>query len=198
MDPFYRRVLDKPTETIGILTAVLGVFTWIWARMLKPFLTHIEKRNKLFADLAEAALQLKPNGGSSLWDKIRSIEERQIQMDLRQWCFFSTSDVGVFETDHEGCITKISQAYTRWTGRGAEEFMGWGWQNAIHPAHLDEVADAWADAVREKRRFEHIVTLRSPSGEPIEIVTEAVPIMIHGELKCFFGVGRRRSSGNSR
>lgn len=183
------------------MTFLSGVLVWMWRRGGRPLwerrLRALEERERLNAGIQEVVRQFQPNGGSTLFDRFHAMESAidairsaQTKADLRQWCFFSTSERGVFETGADGQVLRISNAYTRWTGRSTDEFIGWGWKEALHPSDEARLIALWADTVRESRRFEETVVFQGPDGNPVPVYTEAVPVMIKGQLIGYFGVGR--------
>lgn len=203
----YRDLAEmKPGEIIAVCTAILGIFTWLWKRGVNPLwkrrLEALEARERLNVGIQEVIRQFQPNGGSSLWDRLKTMEltidairTSQQKADLRQWCFFSsTADVGVFETGPDGQVLRVSPAFTRWTGRGADEFIGWGWKDALHPNGETQTISAWLDSVKERRRFDEMVTLQDSDGAPVCLHVEATPVMVGGQLNGYFGIGRHRQS----
>ncbi|NYI02341.1 EAL domain-containing protein [Cupriavidus plantarum] len=66
--------------------------------------------------------------------------------------------------DEHGQITEASQRWTSLTGVRAEDALGAGWQQRVHPDDLEHVTREWAHAVATRREFVHDYRLRLQDG----------------------------------
>ncbi|MGA7951951.1 MAG: PAS domain-containing protein [Gloeobacterales cyanobacterium] len=64
------------------------------------------------------------------------------------------SPVGLFQTDAEGHCCYVNERWCALTGMTAEESLGEGWGQAIHPDDCERVLTEWYEAVRLHRPFQ--------------------------------------------
>ena len=63
------------------------------------------------------------------------------------------------------------------TGQKPEEMLGFGWVDAIHPDDLARAAQGWADALKQKRRFETEFRVRKASGGWATVASRGIPLL---------------------
>lgn len=70
----------------------------------------------------------------------------------------------------------ISRQWVEYTGRSAEEQLGYGWIEQIHPDDRKRVYTAWTEAVEGKSRFDCEYRIRRADGVFRWFKTRAVPL----------------------
>jgi PAS domain S-box-containing protein len=76
----------------------------------------------------------------------------------------------------------------RWiTGQTAEEFLGGGWLNSIHPEDRDRVERDWRDCLRTGRIFDDRFRMRTRAGAYRHYDVRAVPIERDGKIAEWVG-----------
>ena len=59
----------------------------------------------------------------------------------------TAAPIGIFHTDAQGQCLYVNERWTEMTGQSAEESLGLGWQQAIHPEDREQVANVWKTGV---------------------------------------------------
>lgn len=72
--------------------------------------------------------------------------------------------VGIFETGADGNCTYVNGRWSALTGLTADQAMGTGWNNALHPEDHERVSVAWQESVLFGREFALEYRFRTPSG----------------------------------
>jgi PAS domain S-box-containing protein len=70
----------------------------------------------------------------------------------------------VWETDADGAVVTDSPSWRAYTGQTLEEWLGYGWVNAIHPDDRTYAEKQWREAVAAERNVDAEFRLRSPDG----------------------------------
>src|SRR5690606_36089916 len=83
----------------------------------------------------------------------------------------------IWTTDAEGRVVEDSPTWRAFTGQTREQWFGWGWLDAVHPAHRDRVRWTWANAVTNRSLYEIEYRLRTASGEYRWTVARAAPVL---------------------
>lgn len=147
-------------------------------KQVKGLFDRVDSLAKTVDTIAD---QFKPNGGSSLYDRIESIS-------ARQWNFAETLPQPIFETDETGACTKANSGYMRLSERSLNELLGNGWENFIHPDDRAKVFEDWQDAITRRRAFEGNFRVRSKSGKVYRVTAYATPITTpSGRLVAYVG-----------
>lgn len=133
--------------------------------------------------------ELKPNGGSSLRDAIKRIENAQILQEQRLMLILdSNPEIGVFETDELGNCTRVNNTYCRILNKTPEECYGMGWTTALHPDDKEKVFNEWNLAVKYSRPFEGEYRFIRTHGIPFNVKGKAFPIF-NKDGKVFAWIG---------
>jgi PAS domain S-box-containing protein len=115
----------------------------------------------------------------------------------------ATADV-VWTADAEGKLTGDLPDWRDLTGQTAEELVGWGWLDAIHPDDRPRTAQAWDDAVRSQGTYETEYRLRMRDGGYRTFTARGVPVLEPGgEIREWVGLcmdveDRRRAEDRQR
>jgi PAS domain S-box-containing protein len=76
----------------------------------------------------------------------------------------------------DGAIEFLNQRWLEYTGLSAEEALGWGWKNAIHPDDLQKLVDTWLRLLTSGAPGEEEARLRGSGGEYRWFLFRVVPI----------------------
>jgi PAS domain S-box-containing protein len=82
-----------------------------------------------------------------------------------------------WEADRDGVVVSDSPSWRAQTGQAAEELMGYGWLNAIHPDDRTYAEQQWREAVSARRRVDVEFRLRTPDGSFRWTSVRAVPLL---------------------
>ena len=190
--------------TLGGLISAGGL--WVVHMLLagrKQVQSLFDQQKVLTEGLNEIMTQMKPNGGSSMFDMMKTAAKKseqnaqmltQLTDDVRriksyQWNFAETiADKPIWETDAEGSCTRVNGQYAKLSERDTTELTGSGWENFLDPADRERVFDEWHEAVRRRRVFESTYIVRSRSGRRYTVKAVAMPIMTDGgKVVAFIG-----------
>lgn len=154
----------------GVATALGGLFAIfkygkkIFLKIKAPITriaqTH-EKIDKIFQEIGS-------NGGSSLKDKINSIDievkanskELKINSEMteiiynQQTYILNKSDKALFRSNERGELVWVNKKYLELFGRTPEELRGFGWINIIHFDDRDKVEKDWGYSVKNQIAYE--------------------------------------------
>lgn len=103
-------------------------------------------------------LELTPNHGSSIKDKVLAIESKleentkmTKQISHRQRWILDNRDEPIFESDSLGNCTWVNDKYCRLCGYDREFFLGNGWRNIVHDDDRERIVSEWTSAITDKR-----------------------------------------------
>lgn len=170
-----------------------------WAREWGLFLSFLialisvvaAVRREIIPLLKKILEEFKPNGGSSLVDRIQRMEQRQV-IDFRTtWNALDGGDVGIWQSNADGLTTDANDALLEMAGLSRHEILGHGWKSAIHPRDLPHVESVFRAAVRDQRSFEMSYRFRHRNGFEVPIHARCVPIRHNGQLVAFAGRVKR-------
>ncbi len=87
----------------------------------------------------------------------------------------------------DGAITEDSPEWRWITGQSAEEYLGSGWLNSIHPEDRERVERDWQSCVRTGKVFDDRYRIRTKSGSYRHYDVRAVPIERDGKIVEWVG-----------
>ena len=93
----------------------------------------------------------------------------------------------VWTTAADGTIVEDSPSWRETTGQTLEEFLGWGWLDALHPDDREPAARAWQVAVDRLAQFDHPYRLLRADGRYRLVRSRGVPIIEDGVLREWVG-----------
>ncbi len=79
-------------------------------------------------------------------------------------------------SDAEGSMMRESASWQEITGQSADEMLGRGWLDAVHPGHRARVAQAWDAAVKSGAVYEDRYLLRQVDGSYRWFAGKTVPV----------------------
>lgn len=86
----------------------------------------------------------------------------------------------VWETDPQGVVVADSPSWRAYTGQTLDEWLGYGWLNAIYPEDRAYAERQWREAMAAKTLVNAEFRLRSPDGGWRWINIRAAPVLGHG------------------
>lgn len=94
----------------------------------------------------------------------------------------------VWESGPDGRIVKVLPSWATFTGRKFDEYRGFGWLEAFHPADREPMLHAWQDAVQAQREFRGEARIRRFDGLYREVEVHSIPMLnADGELREWIG-----------
>jgi PAS domain S-box-containing protein len=87
----------------------------------------------------------------------------------------------------DGAITEDSPEWRWITGQSAEEYLGRGWLNSIHPEDRERVERDWQSCVRTGKVFDDRYRIRTKGGSYRHYDVRAVPIERDGKIVEWVG-----------
>lgn len=138
---------------IGAILAIGGLIVSLKKWVISPALKFYRDVKQTLIDIEYISKQIKPNGGSSILDKLQRIERRQIISDYRYSIILNNIDMAMYETDHTGSCMWVSEEWIKYTGLQLEHAKGNGWINAVYHEDRDKVFEEWKDSLDQKREF---------------------------------------------
>ena len=94
----------------------------------------------------------------------------------------------VWQTNAAGEVVEDSLSWRSFTGQSMEEFLGWGWINALHPDDRERVAEIWSRAVEKKANYDVEYRIRNRHGEYNHFAVRGVPVKDNdGNISSWIG-----------
>ncbi|HEY3661564.1 MAG TPA: ATP-binding protein [Chthoniobacterales bacterium] len=88
----------------------------------------------------------------------------------------------------DGHIFWYNRRWFEFTGTGAEEMEGWGWQKVHDPEALPGVIESWKQALASQQPWEHTFPLRRADGIYRWFLSRAMPLLDdEGKVSIWFG-----------
>jgi PAS domain S-box-containing protein len=131
-------------------------------------------------EISAVGLMLLEGGGHPAEEQIRRSEER-----YRSLVQGGAQVVWVAAPDGE---MKEDSPEWRWiTGQSAEDYLGRGWLDAVHPEDRERVERDWRESVRTGKVFDDRYRIRTKSGSYRHFDVRAVPIERDGKIVEWVG-----------
>ena len=94
----------------------------------------------------------------------------------------------VWVTNADGAFLPDGPLWEAYTGQTPQEYMGWGWLDAIHPEDRELTAAAWRRAIEGKEFYYAEYRLRRHDGQYRRVTSRGVPVLgIDGVLVEWVG-----------
>ncbi len=179
----YRDTLSFGWKVITFLAAPFRC-VWRWVKLARKIeAATIENKNDILSlkkDISELSdyikYKLSPNGGSSIADSIKRIENRQIASDARAIALINDAKNGIFYCDLNGKNTWVSRTYARFLGCGVEELMGYGWRTFIATQELERYSKIWHAAFEDGCEFEETVEFLNANHGNVNLHIQAIAV----------------------
>lgn len=185
-------------DLIGLVILISPIAFWVVRRVMistKQLQQVLAGYSKLATGLDEIRSQLKPNGGTSMFDllsentkatnqnakQITTIAERLSEVRAYQLQASEILAAGpVWHTDADGNCTRVNLEYAALAERTPAELTGAGWENFVHVSDRARVSAEWADAVKKRRAFEAEFVVQSKGGRRFKVRAAATPVVKEG------------------
>ena len=96
--------------------------------------------------------------------------------DARYRSLVAASSSIVWEAQADGAYTAEQPGWADFTGQSPEQYLGWGWLDAVHPDDRAPAAAAWRRAVTANAPLAGEQRLRRADGEYRHMSVKAIPI----------------------
>lgn len=120
--------------------------------------------------------EFRPNGGGSMRDQIGQLKSMIWALTARQVARDEVNHDPMFEADSQGNVVRANSALQKLAQRGADAFLGSGWELIVAEHDRDRVWDAWSDAIQRRRAFESSFDLIAADGTRYSVDCVATPI----------------------
>ncbi|MBE7368706.1 hybrid sensor histidine kinase/response regulator [Ramlibacter pallidus] len=94
----------------------------------------------------------------------------------------------VWHTAADGAVAQRNPSWEAFTGQSAQESMGWGWTDAVHPDDRELLMEEWRTAVEGSHGFETMYRLRRHDGEHRYMLAQGTPVTQDGKVREWVGV----------
>jgi len=120
----------------------------------------------------------------------RLAERARERSELRLRTLVEATNQLVWVTGPGGSIDVPMADWMAFTGQSADDMLGDGWVDAVHPDDRERVAQRWAQVTEESGQYVCEYRLRRADGEYRWIASRAVPLPIAGGGVEYIGVGQ--------
>jgi PAS domain S-box-containing protein len=147
---------------------------WLWAGIHGAFVLAASAANLAYWRLSET------EHARAMFMLVKDISqrkqaERQLRVSEERFrALAASAPVGIFRTDAQGRCTYVNRAWSAMTGLSAEEAIGDGWVQAVHPGDRDEVVSGWAQATAAGKDYSVRFRVRIPEGGVLWVDARAV------------------------
>ncbi|MEE1612705.1 sensor histidine kinase [Microvirga sp. CF3016] len=94
----------------------------------------------------------------------------------------------VWSSRSDGSVDYVNRRWREFTGLSGEQFLGNGWEIAIHPDDLPQVREHWHRSVTTGQAYEWEYRVRTVSGDYEWFLSRAIPIQdLTGNITRWFG-----------
>ena len=132
--------------------------------------------------------KLSPNGGTSIPDSIKRIENRQIALESKNNALLNDTSNGVFFCELNGRNSWVNRTYARFLGCGTAELLGFGWKRFIKTEELARYSKIWESAFHDGCEFEETVQFVNTHGEKINLhINVSAVLNEKGETVSYIG-----------
>lgn len=170
-----------------------------WKKFWTGVLEGLRAIPDLQADVKGIRYFVSPNGGGSLMDSAKRMEQAIAtvteQLDLLAQTVVAENDtddaIARFHCAPSGENTYVNQTYARWLGVGKAELLGWNFLNVIHPDDVVRVQTHWEQCRREHRQYRMTHRVIAANGEVFSLAVTCTPIPEGGEARRWIGYARK-------
>jgi PAS domain-containing protein len=166
MEQFFLDNSNKIYYLISVFTAVV-TFVGFLSKYLRKIIIKIRERNarveEIHNKVEKIFEEITPNHGSSIKDKINSLDKRMDKVDenlvlnnkltekifYRQRWILDNQAAAVFESDVNGKCIWANVHYLKLVQRDMAFILGNGWKNIIHPDDRERVIINWDRCVED-------------------------------------------------
>lgn len=126
---------------------------------------------------------------AALAQRLAATEERLRESETRHRLLTESWAQAVWETDPAGVVVADSPSWRAYTGQTLEEWLGYGWLDAIHPDDRAYAERQWREAVAADGLVDAEFRLRAPDGGWRWTNVRAAPARdAAGEIRKWVGI----------
>lgn len=155
-------VIDVPLVKNGLLAAVLSI--------------HFPEPHRWMSD----GIGLLEDTVERIWAAVRLAHTKEAlrESEERFRSLVESYSQAVWETNPDGDVVVDSPSWRAYTGQTFEEWIGYGWTNAVHPDDRKYVKEEWKEAVAARRNMDGEYRLKhAASGAYRWTSVKATPIL---------------------
>jgi PAS domain S-box-containing protein len=161
---------------------------WKWIIKMATYRKEVlSKLEEMTTDIKHVKCQVEYNGGSSMKDALRRIEEMVRFHDLRMDILDESNDRMNFRMDATGAIIFINDAFLKFFGYSEKDVMDFAWESTIRDSDLKHVQEKWTRAIDKQGRFYDEHGICDIEGICHECIVRAYPICEREILKGYYG-----------
>ncbi|HEV2481915.1 MAG TPA: PAS domain S-box protein [Puia sp.] len=105
----------------------------------------------------------------------KKAEQELLLSKLSYQTLTESSPVGIFHTNADGLTTYVNPRWCQISGMPADEALGNGWLEAVHPDDGKALAKEWGQAAGEQRPSTYSYRFVRPNGSITWVLGQAVP-----------------------
>ncbi|KYF84200.1 hypothetical protein BE17_52450 [Sorangium cellulosum] len=105
------------------------------------------------------------------------LREEALAAEKRFRSMVEATTVVVWRTRPNGHVVDDSPSWRDFTGQRYEEWVGYGWLDAVHPDDREHADAAWRGAVESRKRYQVEYRLRRRDGSWAHTVARGVPLL---------------------
>lgn len=183
--------LETVGKIVGLVTAVGSSIWGIYSKVYKPYkkrklkkleiekekkMLELEQYNNMVQMLSHLATDVKlvkgkifPNGGSSIFDGIKRLEENVEQIKEKldsledtQKIVLNMQKVNFWISDKEGSFTYVSPSLCKFLGRVESELLGNNWISCLSKTDTETIVNAWYSSIDDIRTFDEMFSFNNP------------------------------------
>lgn len=119
----------------------------------------------------------------------RRVDAALRESEARHRLFVESWAQAVWETNAAGVVVEDSPSWRAYTGQTLEEWLGYGWLDAIHPDDRAYADRQWREAVSARSLLDAEYRLRTPDGGWRWTNVRAAPLIdANGDIEKWFGL----------
>lgn len=162
---------------VGIASAIYPIWKYfIYPKLVQPVTNKWHETSESVALIRKVYATLGPNGGSSLYDRIASMDRKISITDVRTIGLNSAHGYGEWLSGPDGRCARVNDIIIRKTGRPETDFLNNNWLHTIHEDDRENVQMEWEECVRQQRLFSMDYRILTYDYKPIEVSVVGRPI----------------------
>ena len=184
-------------KVVGAIVTIAGAIGAALRWWIIPAYTRASNNIKYLFKIAKNAdnihsiieKELTHNGGSSLKDAVRRIENGLHSHHNKFRSYLSLQKQPIWESDANGNCHWVNDAYTRLTGYSLDHLRNMGWMMVIKKTERSYIEGEWMRSIQQKRTFNHLLTLVDNNGNEHPVYAHGYPVLTHtGEIDGYIGI----------
>jgi len=110
--------------------------------------------------------------------ELSSTERAPAEWDSELGTLTDLSPVALVRTDERGLVTFVNKRFLQIHGREheADEMLGSGWANSIHPDDLGRLEEEWARCIKSNSEFRGEYRVVQPDGHEVWVLGQTNPV----------------------